>query len=238
MLLKDLKTTDFDTSKKYVFVVAMGATEQHGPFLPLGTDTYCQDAILEKSIKECPEAIFLPTLEITCSKEHRGFPGTVWVEKETMMLMLRDICNSLRNYAKHIIFTSWHGGNIGTINRFIKTEQPNFKEVIFHHINLDPEEILQKTRQLINGPVDDHAGNTEISMTLATQPSLVTIPPTDYPKHQITMDWDSENPLVNMSADGIVDNHPNWVISHEQGKTCIELSAEHLKNEIQKILNI
>jgi creatinine amidohydrolase len=236
MLLKELKTTDFDPNKKYTFVLPMGATEQHGPFLPLGTDTYCQDAILEKAIKECPEAIFLPTLEITCSKEHRGFPGSVWIEKETMMLVLRDICTSLKDYAKNIIFTSWHGGNLGTIDRFIREEQQNFTGATFCHINLDPEEVLEKTKELIGGPVDEHAGNTEISMVLAIKEALVSVPPKDYPKHQITIDWDSENPLKSVSEDGIADNHPEWVISKELGKICIGMSADALLEEIQRIM--
>ncbi len=236
MLLKEIKTTHFDPDKKYTFVVPMGATEQHGPFLPLGTDTYCQDAILKKSIEECADVIFLPTLEITCSKEHHGFPGTVWIEKDTLRLILRDICSSLEPYAEHIIFTSWHGGNIGTIDRFLKEHQPTNPGIQLHHINLDPEPILQKTREMIGGSVDEHAGNTEISMTLAIQEKLVTIPPSDYPKHAMTVDWDDANPLKNQSADGIADNHPAWVVNKKQGHYFISLSADHLKNKIEKIV--
>ncbi len=238
MLLKELKTTYFDPNKKYTFVVPMGATEQHGPFLPLGTDTYCQDAILARAIAECPAAIFLPTLEITCSKEHHGFPGTIWIEKDTLKLMLRDICLSLTDYADHIIFTSWHGGNIGTIDRFIKEFQSQFKNTSFHHVNLDPEPILQKTREIIGGPVDEHAGNTETSMTLAAQEKLVTTPPPDYPKHPIVVDWDDAEPLKKQSIDGIADNHPQWVVNRVQGQSFIDFSGEHLKAEIQKIVNM
>lgn len=236
MLLKQLKTTDFDPHKKYTFVLPMGATEQHGPFLPLGTDTYCQNAILEQAFKECPEAIFLPTLEITCSKEHQGFLGTIWIEKETMMLILRDIATSLKENAKHIIFTSWHGGNLATIDRFIKQEQATFSEVALHHVRLDPEEVLEKTRAIIGGPVDDHAGNTEISMALAAQEDLVSIPPVDYPKHKITVDWDAEDALKKVSIDGIVDKHPRWVVDKRQGETFIQLSAQQLVKEIRRIM--
>jgi creatinine amidohydrolase/Fe(II)-dependent formamide hydrolase-like protein len=236
MLLKQLKTTDFDPTKKYTFILPMGATEQHGPFLPFGTDTYCQDAILEQAFKECPEAIFLPTLEITCSKEHQGFPGTVWIEKETMRMMLCDICTSLKDYAQHIILTSWHGGNLGTIDHFVREQQPNFKEVTFHHVNLDSEDVLEKIRRIIGGPVDDHAGNTEISMVLAAQEALATIPPQDYPKHKVTVNWDAENALKNVSSDGIADNHPQWVVDKGQGKTFIQLSGQQLAKEIKRIM--
>lgn len=236
MLLKELKTTDFNQEKKYTFVLPMGATEQHGPFLPIGTDTYCQNAMLEKAIKECPEAIFLPTLEITCSKEHIGFPGTVWVEKETLMLMLRDISMSLKDYASNIIFISWHGGNLGTIDRFIEKYTAELGSVKLHYITLDPEPVLQKTRELINGPVDDHAGNTETSMVLSIDEGLVTVPPANYPKKDIGYDWDDKHPLKDFSKDGIHDRHPKWVVDKEQGRLLIGWSAEHLKNEIQRIM--
>lgn len=235
MLLKQIKTIDFDQNKKYTFVLPMGATEQHGPFLPMGADTYCQDAILEKAIAECPEVIFLPTLEITCSKEHQGFPGSVWIEKETMMFVLRDISTSLKEYADNIIFTSWHGGNIRTIDRFIRENQSHFEPVKFHHVKLDPPDVLKKTEEIIGGPVDEHAGNTEMSMTLAVQENLVRIPSSDYPKHNIVADWDDSHPLKGQTSDGIVDNHPRWVISKEQGRLFIDLSAEQLKKEIQTI---
>lgn len=234
MLLKEIKTTDLDANKKYTFLLPMGATEQHGPFLPIGTDTYCQDAILNKASAECPEVIFLPTLEITCSKEHHGFPGTVWVEKETMMLILRDICTSLKNFADNIIFTSWHGGNIGTIDRFIREHQSHFEPIKLHHVRLDPDYVLERTQEIIGGPVDEHAGNTEISMTLAIHEDLVKIPPPDYPKHTMIADWDDSHPLKGQTSDGIVDNHPRWVISKEQGELFIDLSAEQLKNEIKR----
>jgi creatinine amidohydrolase/Fe(II)-dependent formamide hydrolase-like protein len=236
MLLKELKTTYFDPNKKYTFILPMGATEQHGPFLPLGTDTYCQNAILETTVRECPEAIILPTLEITCSKEHQGFPGTVWLEKETLLLVMRDICTSLRDQARHIIFISWHGGNLSKINLFIREYVSAFPEINLHHINLDPEDILEQTRQVLGGPVDDHAGNTETSMMLAVEESLTTIPPEDYPKQQITADWDADNPLKNVSPDGIADNHPAWIVNKKQGEKFVKLASDHLAKEVANIM--
>ena len=96
MFLEQMKTTDFDPKKKYTFVIPMGATEQHGPFLPLGTDTYVQNSIVELAEKSLRSVIFLPTLPITCSKEHEGFSGSAWIEKDTMELVLRDICQSFQ----------------------------------------------------------------------------------------------------------------------------------------------
>ncbi len=207
-----MKTTDLDQAKKYTFVVSMGATEQHGPFLPLGTDSYVQDAIIEQVENEFPEVIFLPTLRITCSKEHAGFPGSVWIEKDTMELVLRDICNSLQPYAANIVLASWHGGNISMLNRFVKKNTDSFLGVRIEHVAFDSAEVLNKTSKILGGPVDEHAGNSETSMTLVCEPSLVTIPPKDYPKYKIENAWDTDR-LIDVSKDGIVDNHPAWIIN-------------------------
>ena len=84
MYLQRLKTTDFEEGKKYTFVVPTGSIEQHGPFLPLGTDSYIQNAIISEVEKRVPEMVFLPTMHVTCSQEHEGFAVTVWLSYETM----------------------------------------------------------------------------------------------------------------------------------------------------------
>ncbi len=237
MILKQAKTIDFDKNKKYVFIVSMGAIEQHGPFLPLGTDSYCQDAVLKKATEECPDAVFLPTLDITCSREHRGFPGTIWLEKSTMLLVLKDIVNSLSENASDIILTSWHGGNISVIDQFMADYGKVFPAIRFHHVNLDPPEIIEKTKEALGGPVDEHAGNSEISMMLASDESLVQEPSSAYPKKKITADWSDNATIKDQAHDGIVDAHPAWIVSKKHGSYFIDLSAEHLKNEVLKVLN-
>lgn len=235
MFLERMKTTDFDLKKQYVFVISMGATEQHGPFLPLGTDSYIQDAIVNLVEKALPQAIFLPTLHITCSKEHAGFPGSIWITKETMEHVLRDICDSLQAYASTVVFISWHGGNVGMLNRFVKKYKDTFKSIQLEHIEFDSETTMKKTVALLNGPVDEHAGNSEISMMLTCNKSLVIRPPKNYPKQVIKAAWDAER-LVEVSKDGIVDNHPEWVVNANIGKQCIQMAADELKLGLEKIL--
>ncbi len=237
MFLERLKTTDLDPNKKYTFVIPMGATEQHGPFLPIGTDSYIQDEIIQRAEKVLPEAIFLPTLRITCSQEHEGFAGSTWITKDTMELVLRDICSSLKPYAANILFNSWHGGNIGMLNRFVKKYAATFTGVHIEHILFDSEETLAKTAETLGGPVDEHAGNSETSMLLACEPSLVTIPSQDYPKHKIEVDWDTHQ-LSEISKDGIVDNHPTWIVNKEIGEQCLEMAANELIAGLRRILDV
>ncbi len=230
-----MRTTDLDTSKKYTFVISMGATEQHGPFLPLGTDSYIQDAIIEQAEKVFPEVIFLPALRITCSQEHAGFPGSVWIKKDTMEIVLRNICDSLQPYAMNIVLASWHGGNISTLNRFVEKNKDLFSGVHIEHLQFDSEEVLKKTSKMLGGPVDEHAGNSETSMMLACEPLLVTIPSQDYPKQKIENAWDTDR-LIDISKDGIIDNHPTWIINEELGKQCLQMVAEELVEGLRRVL--
>ncbi len=228
MFLEQMKTMDFDPKKKYIVVVPMGTTEQHGPFLPLGTDSYIQNAIIEQTESLVSEVIFLPTLRITCSKEHSGFPGSVYIEKETMEKILHDICVSLQPYVKSIAFISWHGGNISMLNRFVEANRNSFQGIHLEHLQCGSEEILKKTAELLGGPVDEHAGNSEISMVFSLEPSLVIVPPKEYPKQKIENAWDSER-LIDVSKDGIVDNHPAWVVDKKMGELFIQMEVQELK---------
>ncbi len=236
MFLSQLKTTDFNKKQKYTFVVSLGATEQHGPFLPLGTDTYCHDAVVEKAEKSLRKVIFLPTMPISCSEEHKGFPGSVWVQKETMYAMLRDITESLKEYAKQIIFISWHGGNLSLLDRFVSEEQKNNKQIKLIHLQMEDELTTKKTEALIKGPIDEHAGNTEISMVLAVNQKLVRKPDLKkFPKQQVNHDWEHHYVIEN-SPTGIVDKHPKWVVSKKIGEACIDMHAKLLVREIKKIV--
>lgn len=235
MWLTELKTTNLDPKKKYTFVVSLGATEQHGPFLPLGTDTYCHDAIVTKAHKGLSKIIFLPTISIACSEEHKGFPGTVWIQKETLYLVIRDICDSLKEYARNIIFISWHGGNLGLLDKFVNAEQKNYAPVRLYHLGMEDEITNKKTKARIKGPIDEHAGNTEISMMLAVNSKLVQKPDTKrHPKHNYNHDWENHY-VIESSPDGVVDKHPEWVISKKMGEEFIDLHAKLLIREIGEI---
>ncbi|PJA47444.1 hypothetical protein CO172_01280 [Candidatus Uhrbacteria bacterium CG_4_9_14_3_um_filter_36_7] len=234
MFLEEMKTTDFKQGKKYIFVIPTGSTEQHGPFLPFGTDSYIQDAIVKGIEAQLPELIFLPTMRITCSEEHEGFAGSVWISPDTMERVMLDICKSLEPYAKKFIFTTAHGGNIKVLNQFVEKYEKDFPNINFHYVDPDNEELENKTVELIGGPVEDHAGNTEISIMLGIREDLTLIPPKDYPK-QILDNAFQTNRLKDFSKDGIADNHPEWVIDKKHGENILNWIIEDFVYALKKI---
>lgn len=97
-------------------VLALGATEQHGPHLPLATDTWIADALARRFCARVPDAIALPTLAVGCSSEHGGFAGTLDLQPETFAAVLRDLLTSLRGHGFQRAFVfSAHGGNLAPL---------------------------------------------------------------------------------------------------------------------------
>lgn len=235
MFLKNIKLTDLEKERKYSFLIPIGSTEQHGPFLPFGTDTYLGDEVIKGIEKNLQDLIITPTLEFSCSEEHQGFMGTMWLKPETLVRVLRDLCTSLAPYAKDIILITAHGGNEAALAEFLSEASGILQDTKIHRVYLEGEELDKKISSLINGPLEEHAGNIEISMMLAAAPMLTSLPPKDYPKVVITNPWETGR-LIDKSINGIADNHPQWVVSKDIGQKTISLIVEHATKDIVNIL--
>jgi creatinine amidohydrolase len=97
-------------------VLPLGSTEQHGPHLPLDTDTVIGDALAERLCAAVGNAVACPTLPVGCAPEHLGFPGTLSLEPETLEAVLRDLIRSLgRHGIRRVFVFSAHGGNVAAL---------------------------------------------------------------------------------------------------------------------------
>ena len=231
MMLKELKTTDFQEGQKYDFLFPIGATEQHGPFIPFGTDTYITDYLVEQVSKEFPELIILPTLEVSRSEEHRGFYGTLYLSEETLKAVMFDICNSLKDRAKNIFITTFHF-NDPYIDSFI--ENKKFEGVNIYHLEItndEDNEYIEKN--ILNDEFDGHAGNSEISNMLVINEKLVKIPSRDYPKTKVDNPFETDN-LIEKCPNGIADNHPEWIINKDIGKRILDVYIARMIENLKK----
>jgi creatinine amidohydrolase/Fe(II)-dependent formamide hydrolase-like protein len=222
--LKNLKITELKNYSKAI--LPFGATEQHGPFLPLGTDSLVMEGVLKRIDTLDKNTVILPTLEITCSREHAGFVGTAWISEQTLFSYIKDVVESVSDTFSQIYLLTTHGGNVQTLSNFAK-EFPGYKGVKIYYIDTEVPQIDDiLNNKLDGGPIDEHAGNLEISTVYSLYPELVKLPPKDYPKPKIDMDW--SNTVISQSKTGIVDNNPKWIISKELGETFVELVANYV----------
>jgi creatinine amidohydrolase len=92
-------------------VVPVGANEQHGPHLPLDTDTVLATAVAEAVVAQTPDTLLGPVLALGCSSHHMAFPGTVSLRVSTFVDTVVDVARSIAATGRTVLLLNGHGGN-------------------------------------------------------------------------------------------------------------------------------
>lgn len=150
------------TGRSTIVVVPLGSWEQHGPHLPLDTDTIIIDAVVLgalKCVSSSSAIVVAPTLAITASDEHAGFAGSLSMGTDATRDALVAIGRSA-TWASGICFANGHGGNADALTAMSSA--------------LSHEGIRHSTWSLPSyGGSDMHAGLTETSLMLHIAPERV-----------------------------------------------------------------
>ncbi|ANY07202.1 mycofactocin biosynthesis peptidyl-dipeptidase MftE [Pseudonocardia sp. HH130630-07] len=115
MLLADLTWPDL-TGRSPTVLVPIGSTEQHGPHLPLGTDTVVASAVAVALHDADPALVFAPALPYGAAGEHEGFPGTVSIGQEALHTVLVEYGRSACRWAGRLVLLNGHGGNVDALS--------------------------------------------------------------------------------------------------------------------------
>ncbi|XRQ14386.1 mycofactocin biosynthesis peptidyl-dipeptidase MftE [Actinomadura welshii] len=102
-------------------LVPAGSTEQHGPHLPLSTDTVIAQAVAERAARTLRaetggQVLVAPALPYGASGEHAGFPGTISIGHEALQAVLVETVRSLAPWAGGVVFVNGHGGNVAALD--------------------------------------------------------------------------------------------------------------------------
>ncbi|MFN8021763.1 MAG: mycofactocin biosynthesis peptidyl-dipeptidase MftE [Acidimicrobiales bacterium] len=142
--------------------VPLGSCEQHGPHLPLDTDTRVAVALAEALASHLPRdlvrVVVAPPVAIAASGEHAGFPGTLSIGTEVTELVLVELVRSA-DWADGVVLVNGHGGNASAVARAAERSRR------------DGRRVLPWWPRIPDG--DAHAGRTETSLLLHLAPELV-----------------------------------------------------------------
>jgi creatinine amidohydrolase len=144
-------------SKKRAAVIPVGSIEQHGPHLPVSTDS---DIVTEiaKKISEKNGYFLLPTLNYGVSFEHAPF-FNLSIRESTLRTVLTDLCSSLlANNIKTIFIINGHHGNL----KSIKNLDVKLKKISKNKLKIFPLSYWHFMEREF-----DHAGFIETSLMLA-----------------------------------------------------------------------
>ena len=100
-----------------VLALPLGATEQHGPHLPLSTDTEIAAALVEGLAAARPAVVAAPPLAYGSSGEHAGFAGTLSIGGEALERVLVELVRSASATFARVLFVCAHGGNRTALRR-------------------------------------------------------------------------------------------------------------------------
>jgi len=161
---------------RWVAVLPVAATEQHGPHLPLGVDAIIGRAYLARVRPLLPAALpvtILPLQDVGVSVEHEAFPGTLTMTAATVIKAWTEIGESVaRAGVRMLVIVTSHGGNVPTIDivaRDLRVRQ-NMLVVTCAWQNFGYPDGLFDGQERIHGI---HAGAIETSIVLAAAKDLV-----------------------------------------------------------------
>src|SRR3979411_3351169 len=113
----DIVRTDVSPSaaERWIAVLPLAATEQHGPHLPVGTDVMIAQAYLarvQELLSDTLPVTFLPLQPVGISTEHIGYPGTLTLPPEVALQTWMALRESVaRAGIKKLVMVTSHGGN-------------------------------------------------------------------------------------------------------------------------------
>ncbi len=155
-----------------------GACEQHGPHLPLATDSLFAERILTSVLARLPSEVpiwMLPSQPLGFSPEHESFPGTISLSAPLMLQLVMEVGSRLaKTGLRRLIFFNAHGGQIGLLQaaaRQLRLQSPSM--AVLPCFLWSGVEALNNLIPSIEADQGLHAGLAETSLMLSLEPGLV-----------------------------------------------------------------
>lgn len=202
---------DLSGDRGDVLVVPLGSCEQHGPHLPLDTDTRIAEHLSVAAAGRLDGLVVAPSVGIGASGEHESFPGTLSIGTIALEAVLVELGRSAlpppgsdrpRPFAG-VAFVNGHGGNVEATGRAAALLADEGRSILVWHPRVPGG--------------DSHAGRTETSLLLHLEPGVVRM---DRAEPGSTARWREIGEVV--VARGLAAVTPNGVLGDPTGATASE----------------
>jgi creatinine amidohydrolase/Fe(II)-dependent formamide hydrolase-like protein len=158
-----------------IALLPVGSTEQHGPHLPLDTDSFDAEYLAIEAAQRVsrPRPLVLPTIPYGVAYHHMDFPGTLAVSPDVLSRLVVEVgMAAARHGITKLVIVNGHGGNVPALR--YAAQIVNRDARIFTCVD-SGETSDAEVQELIETPNDVHSGESETSTSLATRPHLVRI---------------------------------------------------------------
>ncbi len=160
---------ELSRSPNSVVILPLGTVEQHGPHLPLGTDTFILEGIIVEGCKKSRyknHILILPAIPYGFSHLHARFPGTISIDDTLLKEFIYTVGESVLVMGfKKLLLISWHGGHHSIMHDVAYRLKKKFRDSIVVYASII-EMVFDKVKDLLEGPVY-HADDLETSLMLA-----------------------------------------------------------------------
>jgi creatinine amidohydrolase len=157
--LTEMRWPDIDSGPRQLLVVPVGSLEQHGPHLPLDTDTRIAVAVARRACAGRPGVALAPAFAVGASGEHAAFPGTLSIGAEALAACLIELGRHAGLHWPALLLVNGHGGNVNAVEAAVGRLRYEGRACLAWHAGLPGG--------------DAHAGRSETSVMLALAPQAV-----------------------------------------------------------------
>ena len=243
--LAALTSAELESGSERLVVVPVGAIEQHGPHLPLDTDTLLAISVAEGIVARAPGTLLGPTLELGCSSHHSAFPGTVSLSTQTFVGIVVDVCRSLTRADLTVVLLNAHGGNRAPLGvALIELTDERIRAYSFTYWDLLGDVVAEEL-----GPAGSnacgHACALETSLMQHLHPDSVREPlipadatPATWPNpHMFSSDVvQVVRPFEELKADGVI-GRPS-LATPELGRRLFDAAVERGSREVERVMEV
>ncbi|HEX7002385.1 MAG TPA: creatininase family protein [Trueperaceae bacterium] len=154
-------------------LLPVGALEQHGHHLPLGTDSIMVESLCLRAAEAFDRVLVAPGIPYGTSANHEAFPGTVSVRLRTLVDLIVDIGTDLfRQGASIVLIVNGHGGNTQAVAAAAHELRQTTGQVV---AQLMWTGMIHESWAVLDGDISWHADESETSLMLALAPQLVHV---------------------------------------------------------------